>query len=101
MAVVEGIKISLGEVSKTATTIRSLNKSLDAKLTDMQSQVNALSSTWQSDAGNTIVQDMKNMSGQFEEYKKVIESYANFLDQTVKSYDTVETNINRNAEAFK
>jgi len=101
MATIEGIKITLGEVSKTSTTIRSLNQSLDTKLTDMQSQVNALSSTWTSDAGNTIVQKMKNMSGRFEEYKKVIESYASFLDQTVTNYDSVETNINRNAEAFK
>lgn len=101
MATIEGIKITLGEVSKTSTTIRSLNQSLDTKLTDMQSQVNSLSSTWTSDAGNTIVQKMKNMSGRFEEYKKVIESYASFLDQTVTNYDSVETNINRNAEAFK
>lgn len=101
MAAIEGIKITLGEVSKTSTTIRSLNQSLDTKLTDMQSQVNSLSSTWTSDAGNTIVQKMKNMSGRFEEYKKVIESYASFLDQTVTNYDSVETNINRNAEAFK
>ncbi|MEL7662037.1 pore-forming ESAT-6 family protein [Acetobacterium wieringae] len=101
MAAIEGIKITLGEVSKTSTTIRSLNQSLDTKLTDMQSQVNALSNTWTSDAGNTIVQKMKNMSGRFEEYKKVIESYASFLDQTVINYDSVETNINRNAEAFK
>lgn len=101
MATIEGIKITLGEVSKTSTTIRSLNQSLDTKLTDMQSQVNSLSSTWTSDAGNTIVHKMKNMSGRFEEYKKVIESYASFLDQTVTNYDSAETNINRNAEAFK
>lgn len=101
MATIEGIKITLGEVSKTASTIRSLNQSLDSKLVDMQNQVTQLSNTWQSDASNTIVAKMKGMSGRFEEYKNVIESYAKFLDQTVTQYDSVESGINRNAEAFK
>ena len=47
---VEGIKISLGEVSATAGTIRTLNTSLNDKLLAIQKQMNDLASTWQSPA---------------------------------------------------
>ena len=36
-------------------------------------------------------------SRRFEEQKEVIESYADFLDMTVLSYETLETTIQSNA----
>lgn len=98
---VEGIKISLGEVSKTANTIRSLNQSLDVRLSQIQTEVVQLGNTWQSEASTTIISKMKSMSAQFAEYKKTIDNYGKFLDDTVTLYGGTETSINNNANAFK
>lgn len=98
---IEGIKISLGEVTKTAGTIRTLNSSLGARLGDIKSQMNGLASTWQSDASNTIREKFNNLAPRFEEYERIIGSYSTFLDSTVTSYDAAETAINSNASSFK
>ena len=98
---VEGIKISLGEVSATAGTIRTLNTSLNDKLLAIQKQMNDLASTWQSPAGETIREKFNNPVPAFENYKQIIEAYAKFLDNTVSSYEATETQIQNNASAFK
>jgi WXG100 family type VII secretion target len=98
---VEGIKVSLGEVSKTAGSIRTINTSLSARLEEIKKEMNALSSTWQSDAANTIRNNFNALAPRFEEYKNIVESYAKFLDITVTSYDQAESAINNNASAFK
>jgi WXG100 family type VII secretion target len=98
---VEGIKISLGEVSKTAGTIRTLNNGLNARLEEIKKEMNNLASTWQSDASNTIRNNFNALAPKFEQYKEIVDSYAKFLDVTVTNYDAAESAINNNASAFK
>lgn len=98
---IEGIQISLTEVSQTAGTIRTLNGSLASRLEDIKTQMNGLASTWQSDASNTIREKFNALQPRFEEYKSVVDAYARFLDNTVTSYDATETAINNNASSFK
>lgn len=98
---VEGIKISLGEVAKTAGSIRTLNQGLSTRLEEIKKEMNSLASTWQSDASNTIRNKFNALAPKFEDYKAVVESYAKFLDNTVTNYDIAETSINHNASAFK
>jgi WXG100 family type VII secretion target len=97
----DGIKIGLDEVSQTASTIRTLNTSMNATLENIKKEINNLSSTWQSDAGENIRARFNTMSASFEEYRKVVESYATFLDDTVSTYTTTENTINANADAFQ
>ncbi|MCM3585267.1 pore-forming ESAT-6 family protein [Mesobacillus maritimus] len=97
----EGIKISLNEVSATASQIRNLNQNLAARLDDMKREMNNLSSTWNSDASNTIRGNFNALQPKFENFREIVESYAKFLDQTVDSYNATETAINNNASAFK
>lgn len=98
---VDGIKISLGEVSKTANQIRTLNQQLATRLEDIKREMNALAQTWNSDASNTIRANFNAFAPRFEEYRQVIDSYAKFLDVTVTNYDSAESTINSNASAFK
>lgn len=98
---VEGISISLGEVAKTAGTIRSINQNLTARLEEIKKEMNSLAATWQSDASNTIRNNFNALAPRFEEYKNVVESYAKFLDNTVTNYNAAETAINSNASQFK
>lgn len=97
----DGIKITLNEVSATAGTIRSLNQQLTAKLEEIKAQMDGLASTWQSDASDTIRSKFSGLQPRFEEYREVVENYARFLDSTVQAYETAESNINNNASMFK
>lgn len=97
----EGINISLGEVTSTAGTIRTLNTNLAAKLDSIKTQMNNLASTWQSDSSNTIREKFNGLAPKFEDYHSIVEAYAKFLDNTVTAYDSTETAINNNASAFK
>lgn len=98
---IDGIKISLGEVTATAGTIQILNASLNARLSEIKQEMNNLASTWQSDASSTIREKFNALQPRFEEYSKVVEAYATFLNSTVTSYDSTETLINNNASMFK
>ncbi|MEH7235827.1 pore-forming ESAT-6 family protein [Bacillus sp. JJ1562] len=98
---VDGIKISLGEVSKTAGQIRNLNQQLATALEDIKKEMNGLAATWNSDASNTIRGNFNALAPRFEEYRQVIDSYAKFLDNTVTNYNAAETAINNNASAFR
>jgi len=97
----DGIQISLAEVTKTASAIRTLNTALAARLDDIKKEMNSLATSWQSDASNTIRNNFNALAPRFEEYQSVVESYAKFLDMTVSSYDAAETQINNYASAFK
>ncbi|KAA0549168.1 WXG100 family type VII secretion target [Bacillus sp. BGMRC 2118] len=97
----DGIKISLGEVTSTANTIRTLNQNLDSRLKDIKGQMDGLSSSWQSDASNTIRDNFNALQPKFEAFREVVDAYAKFLDQTVTNYNSAETAINNNASAFK
>lgn len=90
MAVTDGLSISFNEVSATATTIRSLNTNLRTDLDNIKKEINNLKSVWDSDAGDLIQTKINGMLTHFEDYEKVIESYAKFLDETVASYQQVE-----------
>lgn len=98
---IEGINITLAQVTSTAASIRTINKNLTDKLLEMKTEVNNLASTWQSDASTTIQNNFNSFSKRFDEYRSVIESYALFLDKTVTDYNETETAINNNAGAFK
>lgn len=100
MASVQGIDISLDQVTAAAASISTTNKNLLQKLQDIEAQISALSQTWQSDAGTTIVAKIKGMDSKFTEYNAVIGSYVSFLTSTVQAYDTTEKLINSNASAF-
>ncbi|WP_042462799.1 pore-forming ESAT-6 family protein [Neobacillus dielmonensis] len=98
---VEGIKISLNEVTSTANQIRTLNNNLAARLDDIKREMNALASTWNSDASNTIRSNFNALQPKFENFREIVTSYATFLDQTVNNYNSSENAINNNASAFK
>lgn len=97
----EGIHITLAEVSKTAGEVRRYNTQLENQLLEMRKAMNQLSSTWQSPAAETIRSKFNGMMPIFENYKEIVESYAKFLDHTVTSYEATERNIQQNAASFQ
>lgn len=101
MATIDGINISLEEVSATANKISQVNIQLTETLGEVSTAINNLESTWQSEAGTTIRSKINGMRPIFENYKDVIDSYVQFLNQTVQAYTETENAINANANAFQ
>lgn len=101
MATIDGISIGLSEVSATANKISQINIQLTETLGKVSTTINNLESTWQSEAGTTIRSKMNGLRPIFENYKDVIDSYVNFLNQTVQTYTETENTINANASAFQ
>ena len=95
------IKITLSEVSSTANQIRTLNKSLDETLSYVSKLMNELNGVWQSDGEETLLQRFTHFSSRFIDESETIESYAAFLDNTVSSYDSLESTITANASNFE
>lgn len=97
-----GIKISTAEVRATASTIRTLNTTLNDDLLEIQSTMTNLKSTWQSDGCDAIQAKFAAVASKyFANYHDVVESYTKFLEQAVaESFESTETAIESNANAF-
>ncbi len=97
----EQIKISLPEVSNTASQIRTCNTNLDSTLSYVYRTMQELDSIWQSDGEETLLSRFQNFARRFVDESETIESYARFLDHTVASYDSLESTIVANAGSFE
>lgn len=97
----DSIQISTQVLMDTAESVRNINTTMDDKLAEINKSMDALQATWKSDAGNDIRQAMNEMKPRFEQYKNVVESYAKFLVNTAQSYESTESAIQTNANAFK
>ncbi|WP_195515241.1 pore-forming ESAT-6 family protein [Paraclostridium bifermentans] len=97
---VEGINITLEQVHNTAGRIKTLNSQLAVRLEEIKKEINALDSTWKSEASTTIRANFNKLAPRFEEYKKIVDSYGTFLESTVEAYTKTEATINNNASAF-
>ncbi len=96
----EDIRITLPDVSSAASTLRSINASLDDTLNSVSKMMNDLSSIWKGTAGEAIVQRFQKFSSRFIDESETIEEYAKFLDYTVSSYDSLESTLSNNANNF-
>lgn len=96
-----GIKIQTQVLIDTAGKVRNLNQKLNDDLANCNKEMNDLESTWQSDGATAIRQAMNALKPRFEEYQRVVESYAKFLDNTAASYEATEQAVETNASAFK
>lgn len=94
------IKISLPEVSNTASLIRQQNANLDETLNYVFMTMNDLSNDWHSNGQEMLISKFNNFANKFIVESEIIESYARFLDDTVSKYDSLESTITANAANF-
>lgn len=97
----DSIKISTQVLADTAQKISTINNALDEKLASINREMNNLESTWKSDGARTIREKMNALKPTFEEYKREVESYAEFLRSTAQKYEITESVIQSNANEFK
>lgn len=94
------INISFAEVTAVASKISELNISLNQRLIDIKQAVINLENTWESEASQTIRTKMDGMQGRFDEYKQIVDSYADFLNKTVAAYEDSENKLQTYASSF-
>lgn len=92
-----GIRISLDEVTQAAASIRRLNEAMYENVSAMAREMERLDGTWISRGSAEIRERFLLFAKRFEQQREVIDSYADFLDMTVLSYETLETTIQTNA----
>ena len=97
----ENIKIITADVTAAASSLRSCNGMIYDLLQRAKQEMDRLSHVWQSESSDTIRQKFSQFSNQFENQRQIIDAYAQFLDHTAATYDSVETAINSNATSFK
>ncbi|MBR0419420.1 MAG: pore-forming ESAT-6 family protein [Erysipelotrichaceae bacterium] len=96
----DNIRITLPEVSETASQIRNYNSTLDEILNFVSKTMNELNSIWESDGEEMLLSRFQRFATRFIDESEVIESYARFLDSTVSDYDSLESTIVANASSF-
>lgn len=97
----DSILVSTQVLLDTAKKVQTINGVLDQKLQDINKAMNDLELTWRSDAARDIRAAMNALKPRFEEYKTVVDSYAQFLNTTAQNYETTESSVQNNANAFK
>lgn len=97
----EGIKITLPEVSNTASQIRNYNASLDETLSYVSKLMNDLNAYWHSNTEEMLISKFNGFASKFIQESEVIESYAKFLDETVSKYSSLEDTFTANAANFE
>ena len=96
----DDIRITLPEVTNAAANIRTINTSLDDVLNSVSRMMADLSAVWKGTAGETIVQRFNKFASRFIDESETINKYAQFLEYTVSSYDSLESTITSNASNF-
>ena len=87
--------VNFGSFENWATKISADNDKLLQQLEDINTKINSLSSSYQSDASSTIRDKITGMKPRFDQYHQVIDSYARFIRSTGEAYRGTE-NINNN-----
>lgn len=85
------INIKLPEMSKTAERIRNCNSEVNNIIAYVIKNMSELNSIWQSDGQEVLFSHFQKHANRFIDESEVIESYAKFLDDTVASYDSIES----------
>lgn len=96
-----GIKISLAEVAECAERIRASNQRMFELLNQMRKEMNDTNVSWISEGGESVRLRFNQFANRFAVQKDLLDSYARFLDQTVASYDSLETTIANNASGMR
>ena len=96
----EHLDITIEKLNVASGNIRNTNQRLNQCLKEINTVMNQLSLYWNSPASLALKTRFQNMLPVFENYEKIVDSYAIFLDQTVEVYHTLEQSLQQHADSF-
>ena len=100
--IVHDIRVTTNQLIELAEEIRRINERLNDDLNMIEQRLTQTQSLWESEAGNEIRTTMVELKGRFfEQYHTIVNSYADFLEQSAGQYESTENTIKTNATMFK
>lgn len=100
MAGINGVKVSIPEMTSVKSTLETDNANLISELNKVKASMDVLKGTevWSSEAATAIQAKFDNLYPKFNEIHKVVEDYTTFLGKTISNYDTTETAVSSQAK---
>ena len=97
------IKVDIAKVETAATKISSYNAKIRDDFSSVEDAINVLNKNWDGSASNDAISTFYSIRDAYCEYRfSVVNSLVNLLRVNVcGDYNKTETNIKKNAEAFK
>ena len=102
MATIDGLNVELSELTACAGNIRKANQKMSNSLENIRSRIKGLAGSWESNAATTTRNNFNKTAERFfDDYKKKVDNYAIFLDNTVETYSKTEKKLDDNAALFE
>ncbi|MCR1840074.1 pore-forming ESAT-6 family protein [Murimonas intestini] len=91
------LTITTDELRTASKNVTDLNGQLSERLEDIRRKLNSLKNTWESEGADEVMQQFNNLNPKFDQYKRIVDSYADFLMKTAEQYEVTESTVKKNA----
>ena len=91
------LTITTDELRTASKNVTDLNGQLSERLEDIRRKLNSLKNTWESEGADEVMQQFNNLNPKFDQYKRIVDSYADFLMKTAEQYEVTERTVKKNA----
>ena len=92
----EQIKISIPEIAKQASELRTIENKLDDTLTYVSKQMNELNSVWFSEGEIMLLEDYQRQLTKYLSFIEVLDSYIKYLERIVSCYTALNAEYMEN-----
>lgn len=87
------ISVTPGELKTSAGRVDSSIKNYVSLYKKLYQEINGMKSSWSGEANQSYIKQIEGFEQEFENLKKVLENYVEFLQKSAKVYEDTETNI--------
>lgn len=91
-------KVTPEKLRSASSNIKTISTNFTGVMADIETEMNTMKGKWDSEAANAFIKKFLGLKDNFQAYNKVINSYANFLEETAKSYDSADKAIKKASE---
>lgn len=92
------IKANDQVMREKATILKEIGSNVATLANEMKAEIARLETTWDGDAAELLVTRFNELNNAFESRQRIIDSYANFLNNAADVYKAQEDNNKRSVE---
>ena len=92
------INVTPEEIKKSAMNVDGKVKEYTNLYKKLYSEVESMASAWKGEANQAYAKQIEGFRGEFENLKKVLDNYVEFLKESARVYETTENNIKDSAK---
>ena len=95
------IQVQTQVLLDTAEKMKSINSNMTEELDEITREINNLEADWKGDASSEIRSAINALKPKMEQYRDVVNDYAQYLINTANNWGDSESAIQSKAETFK